>query len=114
MSLAFLFASDADVRLDALDHARRTRRRPHGPCATRVLLGDEQTRLSARQPPSGSGARGGADATLALVDALYDTHPSVRREACRAMARTKEGSGARVLRRLALEEPVWWVERRRW
>jgi HEAT repeat protein/diketogulonate reductase-like aldo/keto reductase len=110
MTLARLFASDPDVRLEALAHTAPTE---DASWAVRdVLLGDEDATVRAaaaewlgRARPSRSGP------ARALVDALYDTHPSVRMSACRALGRLRESSGAPVLRRLALEEPIWWVRR---
>src|SRR5687767_5262813 len=92
--------------LDALD--------PHDPsapyAAREVLLFDEDASIRAAAAAFLERARASAVAG-ALVDALYDTHPSVRMAACRALARVPHAGALDTLRRLALEEPIWWVRR---
>ncbi|MFT3764197.1 MAG: HEAT repeat domain-containing protein [Minicystis sp.] len=110
MNLASLFASDVDTRLGAL-----ARTAPGGDAAWAVrdvLLGDEHAEVRAAAA-EWLGRAPVLPPTLAasLVDALYDTHPSVRLSACRATTRARAPGATSVLRRLAMEEPIWWVRR---
>lgn len=109
MTLLGLLSIDAAARRDAL--ARLSPATPGAQFAVReLLLGDEDASVRAA---AATWFERGRDATCtpALVNALYDTHPSVRLASCRALARIKADSAAPTLRRLASEEPIWWVRR---
>jgi HEAT repeat protein/diketogulonate reductase-like aldo/keto reductase len=107
---AEFFASDVDARLGALAHTV-----PSGDGAwvvRDVLLSDEHADVRAAAAEWLGRAPGLTHAVgAALVDALYDTHPSVRLSACRAIARARVDGAAPLLSRLVREEPIWWVRR---
>jgi HEAT repeat protein len=109
MTLAGLLATEADDRRSALaglasdvngaDYVVRE-----------LLLGDEDATVRAAAAKWLERARARSCET-ALVDALYDSHPSVRMAACRALAKLRSHEARPTLRRLAIEEPIWWVRR---
>ncbi|MFO0734855.1 MAG: aldo/keto reductase [Labilithrix sp.] len=114
MSLLGLLSIDAAARRRAL--AELSPETPGAPFAVReLLLGDEDATVRAsaatwfeRERDLDASRRRGAPS---LINALYDTHPSVRLAACRALARLNADAATPTLRRLALEEPIWWVRR---
>lgn len=109
MSLADLFAVDADRRVQALDDLDPAT--PGAPWAVRELVGDEDAPVRAAAVAWIGRARADVVAA-AVIDALYDEQPSVRFEACRALARLgAPAEGRALLARLAHEEPIWWVRR---
>lgn len=109
MSLADLYAVDADRRVDALDNLDRNT--PGAAWAVRELVGDEDAPVRAAAVAWLGRARAHVVAA-AVVDALYDEQPSVRFEACRSLARLDAPTeGRALLARLAHEEPIWWVRR---
>ena len=103
MTLATLHEMEAGRRLDALETLDVTAVGAFG-AVRDVLLGDEDATVRAAAARLferarafvGSGERRRADArciaVTALVDALYDTHPSVRMAACRALAKLEAPS----------------------
>jgi diketogulonate reductase-like aldo/keto reductase len=109
MKLSRLLATEAAERRDALLDLEPTV--PGAVYAAReLLLGDDDATVRAAAAVWLMRASDRACAP-ALVDALYDTHPSVRMAACRALAKLRGHEGVAMLRRLALEEPIWWVRR---
>jgi HEAT repeat protein len=109
MTLASLLSTEADVRIGALDDL--SPELGGADYAVReVLLGDEDATVRAAAATWLERARA-TSCGAALVDALYDTHPSVRLAACRALAKIASREALPVLRRLAIEEPIWWVRR---
>lgn len=118
MKLAALLEIDADDRLHALETLSPDLPGVLG-AVRDALLEDEDATVRAAAASFLERARPAIDgcdsavkmAAAALTDALYDTHPSVRMAACRALAKLVVRDALPVLRRLALEEPIWWVRR---
>lgn len=128
MTLAALLASESIDRRSAVERLASTPDVPSAPYAVReVLLGDEDAGV--RASAAAWLGRFGVPlpcVTSALFDALYDTHPSVRKAACRSLAQVGThgargvstevahvaiASVASVLAQLAVAEPIWWVRR---
>jgi aryl-alcohol dehydrogenase-like predicted oxidoreductase len=107
MSLLALLADEADARIEAIDEL--TFDVPGAERALgRAMITDEDANVRAAAATR-LGELGARD--VSLEEALYDTHPSVRMAACRAIARIGQRTELNLLRRLALEEPIWWVRR---
>src|SRR6478735_5236798 len=111
MTLRELLDDDPSVRIHALHEL------PPGEAAAYavrdVLLGDDDASVRAGAA-AWLGRAKAAFVVPALFDALYDSHPSVRLEACRALGRVPKSAAEpalAILRRLALEEPIWWARR---
>jgi diketogulonate reductase-like aldo/keto reductase/HEAT repeat protein len=109
MTLALLYATDSRARQRAVEDLGHDIVGA-AYAARDVLLSDEDASVRAAAALFIERSRASSVAG-ALVDALYDTHPSVRMAACRALAKVRHPDAVAVLRRLAIEEPIWWVRR---
>ncbi len=109
MTLALLLSTDAERRLATIDELA-----PEVVGAAyairECLLVDDDADVRAGAA-AWLGAARASCVGLAVADALYDTHPSVRMAACRALAKLRFVEALPTLRRLAVEEPIWWVRR---